>query len=258
MPHACSAIHVRRSSRCGCESLDEAARIDRPASPATASSCWSTTAAGSATQREIGALAPGLEPAATAPTLRAAHARRRERRGRAAPGEPAEMELWGEPVTGPLVEGPWAEAVSGAGRAAPAADARRRGVRCARPPRCRCCPAAVDRAGRRMPAERRPGRPPVPAHAADRRLRPHEEDEWVGGACRPATRCCTWSRLDPRCALTTRNPETGERDADTLRLDRPDPRAGRRRGLLRRVRRRRAAGHVRVGDTVEPLEQDGR
>lgn len=58
---------------------------------------------------------------------------------------------------------------------------------------------------------------------------PHEEDSWLGKGLligerlrlRPISR-------DPRCAITTLNPKTGERDFDTLRLIltcRPNPRA---------------------------------
>ena len=58
---------------------------------------------------------------------------------------------------------------------------------------------------------------------------PHEEDSWLGKGLLIGERL----RLriisrDPRCAITTLNPKTGERDYDTLRLIlsyRPNPRA---------------------------------
>ena len=62
-------------------------------------------------------------------------------------------------------------------------------------------------------------------------------------------------RLDPRCALTTRHPETGERDADTLRWLASYRRADDGEvycGLYADVVE---PGTVRVGDTVGPLEE---
>ena len=58
---------------------------------------------------------------------------------------------------------------------------------------------------------------------------PHEEDTWLGRGLRIGKELQI--RLvspDPRCAITTLDPETGERDFDTLRLIlsyRPSPRA---------------------------------
>ena len=79
-----------------------------------------------------------------------------------------------------------------------------------------------------------------------------------GVGCAPARRCCRWCELDPRCALTTRNPESGERDADTLRWI--DETRGRVDGevcfgVYADVVE---PGDVRVGDTVEPLAKEGR
>jgi uncharacterized protein YcbX len=82
----------------------------------------------------------------------------------------------------------------------------------------------------------------------------HAEDAWVGGLVRAGEARLRVIRLDPRCALTTLDPDTGERDADTLRWL-----AGYRRaddgevycGIYADVAE---PGHVRVGDEVEPLE----
>jgi uncharacterized protein YcbX len=82
----------------------------------------------------------------------------------------------------------------------------------------------------------------------------HAEDAWVGGVVRAGEARLRVIRLDPRCALTTLDPDTGERDADTLRWL-----AGYRRaddgevycGIYADVAE---PGHVRVGDEVEPLE----
>jgi uncharacterized protein YcbX len=58
---------------------------------------------------------------------------------------------------------------------------------------------------------------------------PHEEDGWLGGVVRIGTelRLHILAR-DPRCAITTLDPNTGRRDVDTLRYIlgyRPNPRA---------------------------------
>ena len=46
---------------------------------------------------------------------------------------------------------------------------------------------------------------------------PHAEDAWVGGRVQAGEAVLDVVTLDIRCALTTRNPLTGQRDADTLR-----------------------------------------
>jgi uncharacterized protein YcbX len=76
----------------------------------------------------------------------------------------------------------------------------------------------------------------------------------VGAVVRAGEALLRVVRLDPRCALTTLDPDTGARDADTLRWL-----AGYRRqndgevycGIYADVE---SPGRVRVGDEVEPLE----
>lgn len=47
----------------------------------------------------------------------------------------------------------------------------------------------------------------------------HEEDSWLGSSVGIGGRLrLRMVALDPRCAITTLNPDTGERDLDTLRL----------------------------------------
>lgn len=84
--------------------------------------------------------------------------------------------------------------------------------------------------------------------------RPHEEDEWDGKLLRIGGAVVRVGGPVPRCAVTTRDPETGERDLDTLRLikgyrgvrngDAIDF------GVYGRVEQ---PGRVRVGDAVELL-----
>ena len=75
------------------------------------------------------------------------------------------------------------------------------------------------------------------------------------GTCRSARRSSVRSSTIARCAITTRNPETGERDFDTLRAIRgyrgQNPETmGLDFGVFGTVVR---PGHVRVGDPVQPL-----
>jgi uncharacterized protein YcbX len=83
---------------------------------------------------------------------------------------------------------------------------------------------------------------------------PHEEDEWLGRSVRIGAAVVRVTKQDARCRMTTRNPETGMRDFDTLKAIES----------YRGVRGRKAIdfgvyadveqpGRVRVGDPVEPL-----
>jgi uncharacterized protein len=82
----------------------------------------------------------------------------------------------------------------------------------------------------------------------------HEEDTWDGRRVRVGEALLRVGGPVPRCAATTRHPESGERDLDTLRLIKS----------YRGVRDGQAIdfgvyaaveepGRVRVGDPVEPL-----
>ena len=84
--------------------------------------------------------------------------------------------------------------------------------------------------------------------------RPHEEDEWLGREVRVGEAVIRVTKQDARCRMTTRNPETGIRDFDTLKAIKS----------YRGVRDKKAIdfgvyadvvrpGAVRVGDSVEPL-----
>ena len=82
---------------------------------------------------------------------------------------------------------------------------------------------------------------------------PHEEDTWVGSdvSIGDEVRISVVSR-DPRCAITTHDPNTGQRDMNTLRVIlgyRPDPQAAYF-GVYGTVL---ASGPVSLGDEVVPL-----
>lgn len=84
---------------------------------------------------------------------------------------------------------------------------------------------------------------------------PHEEDFWIGGVVQIGTGLRI--RLvspDPRCAITTLDPDTGERDFDVLKLVlsyRPNPRAAYF-GVYGVVD---STGTVSVGDPVELVQE---
>jgi uncharacterized protein YcbX len=46
---------------------------------------------------------------------------------------------------------------------------------------------------------------------------PHEEDTWIGGSVAIGSAVLEITKPDARCAITTQDPDTGERDLDTLR-----------------------------------------
>jgi uncharacterized protein len=83
---------------------------------------------------------------------------------------------------------------------------------------------------------------------------PHEEDEWEGRPVRIGEAVVRPTLAVERCAVTTRDPETGRRDLDTLKLIRgyrqPRGEVEIPFGMLAEVE---TPGRVRVGDRVEPL-----
>src|SRR2546426_232615 len=46
---------------------------------------------------------------------------------------------------------------------------------------------------------------------------PHEEDTWIGDRVAIGSAVLSITKPDARCAITTQDPDTGERDLDTLR-----------------------------------------
>src|SRR5204863_842758 len=89
-------------------------------------------------------------------------------------------------------------------------------------------------------------------------IAPHEEDEWIGRDVLAGEVVLHVAEHDPRCSMTTRNPQSGERDMDTLRMidgyrSRQDGNVCF--GVYADVVR---AGTVTVGDTVAPLSKGSR
>ncbi|MGH2994808.1 MAG: MOSC domain-containing protein [Gaiellaceae bacterium] len=165
--------------------------------------------------------------------------------------EPIVTDFWGHRVSGRVVEGPWAEALSAfvrkplrlvkADEPGGGLDAETVTI---------SSEASVDELARQAGQEAVDGRRfrmlvEVAGCAA------HEEDTWAGSAVRIGQALVEILGPVPRCATTTRDPSTGIRDFDALRAIAAY--RGRRDGkkidfgVYARVLE---AGRVRVGDAV--------
>jgi uncharacterized protein len=170
--------------------------------------------------------------------------------GSAAPnGEELTIQLGGREQRVRLVPGPWAEALSELGG---------RGVRLARVERDGLAmvePVTILSSASVARLSREAGR-----DVDARRFRPlfeldgcaeHEEDTWEGRRLRLGEALVEIGEPVIRCAVTTRDPDTGERDLDTLRLIKsyrgqgPDGEI-----WFARYGRVLEPGRVRVGDPV--------
>jgi uncharacterized protein YcbX len=167
-------------------------------------------------------------------------------------GEPFDVDYNGRPIRVQALDGPWREALS---------QLHGSPVRIVRPdgpgqlqhtPVTLVSRASLERLGREAGRE-----------VDGRRFRmlfdldgcePHEEDEWDGRRVRIGEAVVRVGGPVERCAVTTRNPETGEVDLDTLRLIRGyrEPRDGVTIpfGVYAEVE---TPGRVRAGEAVEPL-----
>ena len=83
---------------------------------------------------------------------------------------------------------------------------------------------------------------------------PHEEDRWIGHRIAIGEAVLAVTKPDARCAITTQDPDTGERDLDTLRtiIGYRGLREGKHAdfGVLADVAQ---PGRIRLGDRVEVL-----
>jgi uncharacterized protein YcbX len=172
-------------------------------------------------------------------------------------GGAVETDFYGRAVQGRLVRGPWSPALSNfAGQALRLVRAERPGggVDRGRGPVSLVSEASLEELGANAGLER-----PIDG----RRFRmlvgvagcgAHEEDEWCGRPIRLGHAVVHVLEPVARCTITTRNPDTGERDFDTLRAI----------AAYRGLRNGEAIdfgvygevvepGRVRVGDAVGPL-----
>lgn len=138
--------------------------------------------------------------------------------------EPVRTEIYGRVGIGHVVGGPWAAAL------APFAHRQVLLVRCDRPGGTRikegeehvrnAVSLVSDGSLRELAGQ-------LGVEAVDgRRFRmlielegasAHEEDTWIGGEVAIGSAVLSITKPDARCAITTQNPDTGERDLDTLR-----------------------------------------
>ena len=183
------------------------------------------------TQREIGKLVQVKAEYQTAPDrLRLQFPGGTAHEGPVQLGEPVKTMVFGRVVRGHLVTGGWDDLL------ADFCGAQVSLVRSDEAGQCQdeypislMSQASVDELGRQsggaITFDSRRFRPSFVLGGCE----PHEEDGWLGGALQigDELRLRLVAR-DPRCAITTHSPTTGERDVDTLRLIlsyRPNPRA---------------------------------
>ncbi|PKB64737.1 MAG: hypothetical protein BZY80_02180 [SAR202 cluster bacterium Io17-Chloro-G2] len=142
--------------------------------------------------------------------------------------DPVETIMWGRRVRGNMVSGDWSKVLTKyCGGTVSLVQSRQPGECFDEYPVSLLSSASVDR------LKQRPG---VGGHVDERRFRPnfllagcqaHEEDTWMGRQLQigegPVLRVIA---QDPRCAITTLDPETGQPDLDTpsfIKEYRPSP-----------------------------------
>lgn len=173
-------------------------------------------------------------------------------------GEAVETPLHGRIAIGHVVIGPWAEALS------PLAGRPVRVVRTDRIGGTRSANAAsIISQGSLDELARQAGIPSVDG----RRFRmlidldgttPHEEDAWIGRSIEIGEAVLRVTQRDARCAITTQDPDTGERDLDTLRTilayrgPMPDA-SGAPKAMLGVLADVDRPGRIRLGDEVRVL-----
>jgi uncharacterized protein YcbX len=177
--------------------------------------------------------------------------------GRAVGGEPVETEFYGRQVGGTVVDGPFSAALSRyTGRQLRLVRTNDPGAGYDVQPVTFLSDASVEelrlRANREQPVDERRFRMLVGLAGC----RPHEEDEWDGRRLRVGEAVVRVGGPVARCATTTRDPSTGERDFDTLRTikDYRGLRDGKHIdfGVYGDVEQ---PGRVRVGDPVTHIEE---
>src|SRR5215210_1515385 len=139
--------------------------------------------------------------------------------------EPVQTHIYGREAVGRVVGGPWAAALEPFAHGRPLLL-----VRCDRPGGTRIrggetqvrnavslvSDGSLAELARRLGVERvdaRRFRMLIEIESA----RPHEEDTWIGEQVEIGSAVLEITKPDARCAITTQDPDTGERDLDTLR-----------------------------------------
>lgn len=132
-------------------------------------------------------------------------------------GSPVETPIYKRTALGHVVEGPWAAALSDfCGRAIQVVRCDRVGGTRKAHPATLITDGSLDLLGHHSGTGSVDGRRfrmliELDGGAA------HEEDTWVGGRIALGETVLQISAPVPRCAMTTQDPDTGERDLDTLR-----------------------------------------
>ena len=169
-------------------------------------------------------------------------------------GEPVETPIYGRVGVGHVVTGPWAHPLSHfAGRPIRMVRTDRVGGTRTRHPATLVSDGSLSQLGGVLGVKEVDGRRfrmliELGSAAA------HEEDAWVGRRIAVGQTVLQISGAVPRCAYTTQNPDTGDRDLDTLRaikayrglVDGTDLMFG----VFGEVER---PGMIRLGDTVHVL-----
>lgn len=135
-------------------------------------------------------------------------------------GEPVETSFFGRPVAGRLVVGPWSEALSGlAGASIRLVRTEREGDGYDRGPGAPVSLVSTGslealRAATRAtrPVDGRRFRMTIGVDSAE----PHVEDGWMDARVRVGGAVVLVRDRVGRCAVTTRDPDSGERDLETL------------------------------------------
>lgn len=139
--------------------------------------------------------------------------------------EPVKTHIYGREAYGRVVGGPWAAALQPFAHDRPLLL-----VRCDRPGGTRIrdgetqvrnavslvTDGSIAELGRQLGVEKvdaRRFRMLIDVEGAG----PHEEDTWIGGRVAIGSAVLQITKPDARCAITTQDPDTGERDLDTLR-----------------------------------------
>jgi uncharacterized protein YcbX len=168
-------------------------------------------------------------------------------------GEPVAIAFWERPVRGRVVVGPWADALSDhLGRHVRLVRADDPGGATDQWPVSLVSDASLEELARRSGVAAVDGRRfRMLVHVGG--TEPHEEDGWIGRPVRIGAALVRVTKQDARCRMTTRNPETGVRDFDTLRAikDYRGVRDGKSIdfGVYAEVVE---PGRIRAGDPVEP------